>query len=252
MSDALRIVQRHHRLEPGQARRHHLGSAAEAGEEVRLDESGRDADVGVQPLAIQVDGHAGRRRSDDSEALDASRASWLTTRHRRTSSEPSMRSSSSGVLARWVPVAIRIVMSSWRTPGISASSASIVWRRGCARVMSQTEMAIRCPGRASSRSGGQPMGARIARSSVPCGIRRRRPRHRLDDRDPLVGQLDLEPVSAVVQSQSHARLPIPYADLLAGVRTGPGLQHPAPSHASQPRAHATEPSHLRTLYLPGV
>ena len=44
-----------------------FGPAAETGEEVRLDEAGRDAHVGLQELAIQVDLDACGRRADASE-----------------------------------------------------------------------------------------------------------------------------------------------------------------------------------------
>ena len=60
MSDTASVVQREHGFEAREAGRYHLRPAAEAGEEMRFHEAGRDAYVGVQPLAIQVHGHAGR------------------------------------------------------------------------------------------------------------------------------------------------------------------------------------------------
>ena len=54
VADALGVVQHQHRLETREPGGHHLRAAAEAGEEVRLDEPGRDPDVGVHPRAIQV------------------------------------------------------------------------------------------------------------------------------------------------------------------------------------------------------
>ena len=93
---------------------------------------------------------------------------------------------------------MRMVMSSWRTPGISASSASICSCRGCARVISQTEMAIRCPGLTSSRSGGQSIGCADRRISVAWGSG-------AAGRDigsmtvTRSSEVHLEPVSAVVQ-----------------------------------------------------
>ena len=62
-ADPRRVVQRQHRLEPGQARRDQLRAAAEAGEEVRLDEAGRDPDVGLDPAPVQPDRHAGAERA---------------------------------------------------------------------------------------------------------------------------------------------------------------------------------------------
>jgi hypothetical protein len=42
--------------------------------------------------------------------------------------------------------------------------------RGCARVMSQTEMAIFCPGLTMSLSGCRPIGWRSAATSAACGL----------------------------------------------------------------------------------
>jgi hypothetical protein len=42
----------------GESRAHRLGPTAEAGEEVRLDEAGDDAHVGLDVLALQQDGRA--------------------------------------------------------------------------------------------------------------------------------------------------------------------------------------------------
>ena len=50
VADVPGIVERHDRLESGQSGRHHLGPAAETGEEVRLDKAGGDADVGIEPV----------------------------------------------------------------------------------------------------------------------------------------------------------------------------------------------------------
>ncbi len=99
---------------------------------------------------------------------EGSRESWLIMRYRFRISRPSILSSSGGVLIRCVPVAMRIVTSSGRTCGISSKSARSMSRRGCARVMSQTEMATRWPARTSSPSRGRSRGARIALSSVAC------------------------------------------------------------------------------------
>ena len=56
------VVQCQHRLQAGEAGRDQLRAAAEAGEEVRLDEAGGDAHVGVDPLPVQPD-RARRRPS---------------------------------------------------------------------------------------------------------------------------------------------------------------------------------------------
>ena len=67
VADVLCVVERHHRFEPGQSGRHHLGSAAETGEEVRLDEAGRDPHVGIEELAIQKHLHTGGGRAHASQ-----------------------------------------------------------------------------------------------------------------------------------------------------------------------------------------
>ena len=67
MADVMHVVQRHHRSEPGKTRRHHLRTAAEPGEEVRLDEAGGDADIGIQPCAIEEDLDARGRDADASK-----------------------------------------------------------------------------------------------------------------------------------------------------------------------------------------
>ena len=61
VADERGVVIAHDAPGGGHARQHQLGAAAEPGEEVRLDEPGRDAHVGVQVVAI--DGHrsSGRR-----------------------------------------------------------------------------------------------------------------------------------------------------------------------------------------------
>ncbi len=63
VADVTSVVQHERRGETGQTRGHHLRSAAEAGEEMRFDEAGRDADVGLGPVSVQPDGHAARRRA---------------------------------------------------------------------------------------------------------------------------------------------------------------------------------------------
>ena len=51
VADPARVVKREGRLQTGQARRDHLRAAAEAGEEMRLDETRRDPEVCVDPLS---------------------------------------------------------------------------------------------------------------------------------------------------------------------------------------------------------
>ena len=82
-----RVVQHQRRRQPGQPGRDHLRTAAEAGEEVRLDEAGGDAHVGVEPVPVEPDRHVARRAAgegqravvarvvvDDAVALDNRRA----------------------------------------------------------------------------------------------------------------------------------------------------------------------------------
>src|SRR5688572_27832118 len=60
-------MKHHHGFEPGQAGSDHLWPAAETGEEVRLDEPGRDANISLEEIAVQVDRHAGRRSAGGRE-----------------------------------------------------------------------------------------------------------------------------------------------------------------------------------------
>ena len=87
--------------------------------------------------------------------------------------------------------------------GISSKIARSISRRGCARVMSHTEMATFCPGVTSDRSGGLSIGARMAASSAPCGSGSACAEHRLDDGDGASGEIDLEAVAAVVETHAH-------------------------------------------------
>ena len=53
MSDHVGVVKRHNGFKTRQPRSDHLGASREAGEEVRLDESSRYADVRLRPVSIQ-------------------------------------------------------------------------------------------------------------------------------------------------------------------------------------------------------
>ncbi len=55
VGDAARVVRFEDRLGGSQSRAHRLGAAAEAGEEMGLHESGDDAHVGLDVLALQQD-----------------------------------------------------------------------------------------------------------------------------------------------------------------------------------------------------
>jgi hypothetical protein len=96
-----------------------------------------------------------------------SRLSWLMTRSVHES-RPSIRSSSAAVFARCVPVAMRIVSPRRRGLRHLLESALRISMRGCARVMSHTEIATRCP--AGDLGERRPI-ERVAESgrSVRCG-----------------------------------------------------------------------------------
>ena len=147
VADPPAVVQVHHRLEPRQPRRHHLGAAGEAREEVRLDEPRGDADVGLHPLGVDPDRDAvirpaevGQRRVvarvvvDDPAVLD-----HFIAEHRPQ-------------LGVGVP-AVRAggdedcdVLRCEDAVELSSRARSIS-SRGWARVPSQTETASRWPGR---------------------------------------------------------------------------------------------------------
>ena len=168
VADPAGVVQLERRLEPGEARRDHLRAAAEAGEEVRLDEAGRDPEVRLDPLAVQGDGDV----ADHPEVDQArgSRASWSTTRQVPSTSSPSIARRSSSDDARCVPVAMRTTTSSGRMmPSRTSMMRRSISGRGWGRVTSHTEIATRWPGRTTSRSGGPATGRRWRRAASPAG-----------------------------------------------------------------------------------
>ena len=57
-------MERHHRAKAGESRHDHLRAAAEPGEEVGLDETSRDANIGVDPLSIELETNAGAEAPD--------------------------------------------------------------------------------------------------------------------------------------------------------------------------------------------
>ena len=154
---------------PARPGRDHLRAAGEAGEEVRLDEPGGDLHVGRAPLPVEPDRNAVAERADPLQGRvvpgvvvdDADPVDGLA---------PNISTSSSRVLARWVPVATSTVTSSGRTiPSSSSSTAGIISCRGCGLVPSQAEIATVWPGLTCSRSGGPATGSRSARAARPSG-----------------------------------------------------------------------------------
>ena len=95
------------------------------------------------------------------------RASCCTMRYCATSSGPSISRSSSGVLARWVPVPLMSTIRS-RPTTVSTSSNSTGSTRslGIGRVMSQKTTATVSVGESRSRRGGVPTGSRSAARSA--------------------------------------------------------------------------------------
>ena len=91
-------------------------------------------------------------------------------------------------------MAIRIVTSERRMCGSTSKMAFRHSCRGWARVISQTEIATRWPGLTSAESGALSIGWRMAFSSVPCDVVRRRPVHRLDDGHAASGRSTSRPL----------------------------------------------------------
>ena len=205
VADPGRVVQRQHGVQPGQPGRDELRPAAEAGEEVRLDEAGRDPHVGLDPVAVEPDRDAVAVLAEPDRASRVVAGVVVDDPHacRRPRRRASRRSSAS-VLPRWVPVATRITTSSRSDdavelrrapPGSSGGAAAA----GCRRTSRSRPSARAC---ASSRSGGPATGSRSAARSAASG--RRRPRvDGLHDRRALLRQLDVEPVLAVRQPDLH-------------------------------------------------
>ena len=77
--DARGVVEREDGLEARQSGRDHLRAAREAREEVRFDESRRDADVGLRPARGSARRERPRRAGPSRRGIQSSRASWLTT-----------------------------------------------------------------------------------------------------------------------------------------------------------------------------
>ena len=97
----------------------------------------------------------------------SSKASWTTMRLRSTTSAPSISTSSSRVVARCVPLAIRIAMRSAGTCDRASSTTGSTVALGMGRVTSQTEMATVWPRPTRSRRGALPTGFSIARRTAP-------------------------------------------------------------------------------------
>ncbi len=169
VADPPGVVERERRLEPGQARRDHLRTAAEPGEEVRLHEAGRDPQVRLDPLPGEEDRHV-----VDHAEVDQARPVARVVVDDPPGVEHVLARASRGapavVDARWVPVAISTTTSAGRmTPSRTSMIARSISGRGCGRVTSQTEIATRWPGRARSRSRGPATGSSIAVRSVASG-----------------------------------------------------------------------------------
>jgi hypothetical protein len=67
MANVMDVVQRHHRLQACQPGSHHLRPAAEPRKEVRFNEAGRDAHVGVEPRRVEEHLNARRGHAHASE-----------------------------------------------------------------------------------------------------------------------------------------------------------------------------------------
>ena len=168
VADVPRVVERHDRFEARQPGCDHLRPAAEPGEEVRLDEARRDADVRVEPSPIEIDLHARGRRAD---ARERRRVAAVVIDH-RVAAEDFPSEHALELLGRVAAMRAggdedRDVLGP--TCGSSAKIACSISIRGCARVMSHTEIATFCPARTRSRSGARSSGERIAWSNVACG-----------------------------------------------------------------------------------
>ena len=180
-----------------------FGSAAESGEEMRFDEAGGDADVGIQPCAIEehLDARGRHARASERRGIarvvidDAVACSGCRGR--------ACARARAAVLIRCVPVAIRMVTSSGRTCGISSKSAT----QHLAPRLRARDVA---DGNRDPLAGAHLLAKRRAVHRRPDRGEQRRariggrgPRDRLDDGDALVGKIDLEAVRPVVQSYSH-------------------------------------------------
>ena len=101
------------------AGRHHLAAARPAGHEMRLDQAGGDAQVGLDEAAVELHRRAARRACAPRSTCAASlRAKWFSTRtSASTQGSPTSSASSAPRLGRCRPVATSTVMRVERDAG---------------------------------------------------------------------------------------------------------------------------------------
>ena len=154
---------------PARPGRHHLRSAAEAREEVRLDEAGRDPEVGLDPEPVEPHRHAVPVRAGQVRA-ECVASVMVHHSEPRSATPPSIRSISSGAVAA--------VGSGGDQDDdvLDRHDALELFEdrrdddvRGCGRVPSHIEIATVAPGRTSFRSGAPCPGARRAARTAAAG-----------------------------------------------------------------------------------
>ena len=193
-----------HRVETRESRGDHLRSAAEAGEEVRLDEAGGDLDIGIDPRTIQVHRNIGRGRADVGErgsiaavvvdhpiAAGDVRAEHLLQLGGSVGAVRPGRDQNGDVVRR----DIGHLLEQRRQHLLPRLRAGDVADRNRDRLSPPEELPER---RAAERRAdrGQQRGARISDGGSE---------DRLDDDDPLLREIHLEPVDAIIQTHAHDR-----------------------------------------------
>ena len=218
VGDAARVVRLQDGRAGGEPRADRLRAAAEAGEEVGLDEAGDDAQVGLDVLALQQ-----HRRPVDLAHGDVRRRSSRRGRRWRSAPTISGPTSSSISATRGLPVGPGGAQERDALVGHPASAparpAAVGARCGSAsgasgRGRRRRPGPRRPPASPSGRPAhGLPQGRRDRRGLV----RQARLVHRDDDLG-VVGDLDRRPVAAVGQLDAHgsgASGPVPGSDSVA-------------------------------------
>ena len=202
MTDAHGVVQREHGLQARQSRRDHLRAAAEAGKEMRLDESGRNAHVGVQPQAIEVHLDARRRVAgvDESRSVAAIVIDNAVLPHDVAAEH---RVDFRGRVA---------AMRAGRDQDRDVARADVrhlfeerlehlAARLRAGDVADGNRDAAAAVGELAERRRGERRAERCDERGVR--IADRGAEHRLDDRDAVIGEVDLETVDAVIEPDAH-------------------------------------------------
>jgi hypothetical protein len=210
MADASGVVEHEHRVEPREPGRHHLGAAAEAGEEVRLDEAGGDPHVGLHPLAVEPHGHA---LAVLAEVLQAPRVARVVVddphavRHLGAEHRPDLLVGVAAVGARGHEHG-HVVERDHALELLEHGGDHEVARLGARAVAHGDGHAPAAAGGVAQSRPGHGGVERLAQDRP--GLRRGGMVRRLDHRGAPVGQVHVEPAPAVGEPHPHRGATLPH------------------------------------------